>query len=139
MSGKRDQFVAACRCMLGVRWRHLGRQAWAVDCIGLLVLALRACGREVPDRSDYGRDPQRDGRQRLLQRGFGPPGPWVHGGIALIRWPGAELPAHVAALAADGERWRLIHSYSSTGCVVEHGVDEHWRGLVVEVYDPWRS
>ena len=140
MSTPHPQFLPACRELLGVRWRHLGRQPWALDCIGLIVLALRACGREVADRNDYGRDPQRDGLAQALRAEFGQPvAEWIHGGIALIRWPGAELPAHVGVLARDGEQWRLIHSYSSPGCVVEHRVDEHWRGLIVEVFDPWRS
>lgn len=139
MMSARDACIAAARSMLGVRWRHQGRQPWAVDCLGLIVLALRAAGRDVADRTGYGRDPQRDGLSAALAAEFGPPGEWVHGGIAVIQWAGADLPSHVAILATDGDHWRLIHSYSSPGCVVEHRVDEHWRGLIVEVYDPWLS
>lgn len=50
---QRDAFVAAARSMLGVKWRHQGRQPWAVDCLGLIVLAMRAAGREVQDREGY--------------------------------------------------------------------------------------
>ena len=135
----RDRFVAECRSLLGVKWRHQGRQPWAVDCLGLIVLAMRAAGREVQDREGYPRDPQHEGMREELHRQCGEPGGWVHGGIALMRWPGADLPSHVGVLATDGDHWRLIHSYSSPGCVVEHRVDEHWRGLILEVFDPWRK
>lgn len=137
---QRDAFIDAARAMLGVKWRHQGRQAWAVDCLGLVVLALRAAGREVQDREGYPRDPQREGMREELARQCGEPGEWVHGGIALMRWPGAELPSHVGILVNGGDEWRLIHSYSGgNGCTVEHRVDDHWRGLILEVFDPWRS
>lgn len=135
---QRDAFVAAARSMLGVKWRHQGRQPWAVDCLGLIVLAMRAAGREVQDREGYPRDPQREGLRDELLRQCGQPGEWVHGGIALMQWAGAELPSHVGILANSGDEWRLIHSYSGgNGCAVEHRVDEHWRGMIVEVFDPW--
>lgn len=135
----RDAFIAAARSMLGVTWRHQGRQRWAVDCLGLLVLAMRAAGREVQDREGYPRDPQREGLRDELVRQCGEPGEWVHGGIALMRWPGAELPSHVGILVNSGDAWRLIHSYSSPGCVVEHRVDDYWRGMILEVFDPWQA
>lgn len=135
----RDRFVAEARAMLGVAWRHQGREPWAVDCLGLIVLAARAAGREVHDRSGYPRDPRREGMRAELLRQCGEPGEWVHGGIALMKWPGATEPSHVGVLATDGDHWRLIHSYSSPGCVVEHRVDAHWRSLILEVFDPWHK
>jgi cell wall-associated NlpC family hydrolase len=134
----RDAFVAAARARLGVKWRHQGRTPWAIDCLGLVVLALRDAGREVVDREGYPRDPQHEGIREELERQCGRPGEWVHGGIALMQWKGAELPSHVGILINAGDHWRLIHSYSSgQGCVVEHRVDEHWRGMILEVFDPW--
>lgn len=135
----RDAFIAAARSMLGVKWRHQGRQSWAVDCLGLIVLALRAAGREVQDREGYPRDPQREGLRDELARQCGQPGDWVHGGIALMQWAGAELPSHVGILVNSGDHWRLIHSYSGPGCVVEHRIDPHWQSLILEVFDPWRA
>ena len=135
----RDRFVAECRALLGVKWRHQGREPWALDCLGLIVVGLRAAGREVQDREGYPRDPQNEGLREELQRQCGDPVEWVHGGIALMQWRGAVLPSHVGILVNSGDHWRLIHSYSSPGCVVEHRVDESWAAMILEVYDPWHK
>jgi cell wall-associated NlpC family hydrolase len=47
----------AARGYLGVPWRHLGRSLAGVDCIGLVILAHRAAGHEVPDPAPYAREP----------------------------------------------------------------------------------
>lgn len=52
------RLVMAARGWLGVRWRHLGRSRTGIDCIGLVLLALRDCGVEIPDPSPYAREPQ---------------------------------------------------------------------------------
>lgn len=50
------QFVAAARSYIGVKCIHQGRsRAAGVDCIGLVVLALRDCGIDAPLIADYGR------------------------------------------------------------------------------------
>jgi cell wall-associated NlpC family hydrolase len=134
----RDATIAAARGYLGVPWRHQGRQPWALDCLGLIVLSLRAAGRTVIDREGYPRDPQHEGLRAELHRQSGAPGEWVHSGIALMQWHGATEPSHVGLLINSGDHWRLIHSYSSPGCVVEHRIDAQWQPLIVEVYDPWR-
>lgn len=137
---QREATIAAARAYLGVPWRHQGRQPWALDCLGLIVLSLRAAGRDVDDREGYPRDPQREGIREELARQCGEPGEWVHGGIALMQWRGATLPSHVGFLIHAGDHWRLIHSFSSgDGRVVEHRVDEHWRSMIIEVFDPWRA
>ena len=50
--------VIAARALLGVPWRHLGRAARGVDCLGLCILAYRAAGFVVPDPTPYRREPQ---------------------------------------------------------------------------------
>lgn len=49
--------VHAARGWLGVPWRHLGRSLAGVDCIGLVVLAHRTAGHDVPDPAPYAREP----------------------------------------------------------------------------------
>ena len=39
MSGWREGFLAEARKLLGTPWRHRGRSARGVDCVGLLLLA----------------------------------------------------------------------------------------------------
>ena len=72
--------------MLGVRWRHLGRKPWAVDCLGLVILSLRAAGcayADAPDR--YGREPWDDQLRKGLRERLGPPvDDWRPGDVALF-------------------------------------------------------
>ena len=65
---QRGEMVSFARSMCGkARWRHRGRKPWAVDCIGLVVLALSEAGFSgVKDRLDYGREPWRDGLKEEL-------------------------------------------------------------------------
>jgi len=51
-------FVAAARSYVGVPWRHLGRSRTGVDCIGLVLLAVREVGVDLPDPAPYAREPQ---------------------------------------------------------------------------------
>jgi cell wall-associated NlpC family hydrolase len=48
-------FVAAARGFIGAPWVHQGRTQRGMDCVGLIVLAARAAGLEVPMKADYGR------------------------------------------------------------------------------------
>lgn len=47
----------AARAYLGVPWRHLGRSREGIDCIGLVLLAARACGIAADDPAPYAREP----------------------------------------------------------------------------------
>lgn len=47
----------AARAYLGVPWRHLGRSRAGIDCIGLVLLAARACGIAADDPAPYEREP----------------------------------------------------------------------------------
>ena len=49
------QFVAAARSYIGTRCVHQGRSRNGVDCIGLVVMAVRDCGLDAPLTADYGR------------------------------------------------------------------------------------
>jgi cell wall-associated NlpC family hydrolase len=49
--------LAAARALLGTPWRHLGRSAAGIDCIGLVLLAGRGAGITLPDPAPYAREP----------------------------------------------------------------------------------
>jgi len=53
-----NRVVEASRSYLGVRWKHLGRSHQGVDCIGLVLLAHKDAGIELPDPAPYGREPE---------------------------------------------------------------------------------
>ncbi|PWJ93517.1 NlpC/P60 family protein [Mesorhizobium loti] len=50
-----EAFVAAARGFLGVPWVHQGRTDKGMDCVGLIVLSMRAIGIDAPLAADYGR------------------------------------------------------------------------------------
>ena len=130
--------IAHARSLLGTRWRHRGRTAHGIDCIGLVVLSVAAGGVRMQDRLDYGRTPWRDGLREEMQAHFGEPvDDWQPGDVALMRWDHSPEPAHVGLLADYPHGGlSLIHSYSLVA-VTEHRLDEMWRGRIVAVYRPW--
>lgn len=134
---KPELIVAEARKYIGVKWRHRGRKPWAVDCIGLVVLSVRAAGIEMRDRTDYGREPWKDGLRREMVDHFGAPvSAWQPGDIAVMRWEQHTEPGHVGILTdyANGGLG-LVHSFSRIA-VTEHRLDEAWRSLILEVYRP---
>lgn len=132
-------FVENARALKGARWRHRGRKPWAVDCVGLLVLAGHASGLNIQDETRYGREPWEDMLRRKLRQHFGPPvDDWRPGGVALIRWEPGE-PSHIGIIADHPSGGlSLIHAHSLYG-VVECAVTGFYRKCIEEVYWPWRD
>lgn len=54
------------RAQLGTPWRHLGRSAAGLDCIGLVLVAAAAAGVMLPDPAPYAREPS----SQLLRSGI---------------------------------------------------------------------
>ena len=53
-----EKVIAAARACIGTPFHHQGRtQGIGLDCIGLVIIALRARNIAVNDRTDYGRRP----------------------------------------------------------------------------------
>lgn len=123
------------RAWIGTPFRHQGRAAHGLDCVGLVVLACAAVGRPVDDVTSYGRDPHAG----LLEQ---------HLGAALRRVAREPRPGDVVACAFPavvrhvgivGEHplggLSLIHTWSRVGRVVEHVFDAQWRRRVRGVYE----
>ena len=135
-----EAFVSAARGFVGCRWRHRGRSAFGVDCIGLVVLSLRVAGIEMRDRLDYGREPWNDGLSREMREHFGQPVTDMQpGDVVTMRGIGQPEPGHVGVVAEAGGYLTLIHSYNadSNTRVVEHRIDEHWQNRIAEIYRPF--
>lgn len=141
MNEQQQQIVDTARSMIGARWRHRGRKAWAVDCIGIMVLSMESAGIKMRDRTDYGREPWNDGLQREMLEHFGEPvsDDWQAGDVAIVKWANMPAPSHVAIIADYPHGGlSLIHAHSSWG-VAEHRLDEDWAAMIVEVYRPWAA
>ena len=129
--------VAHARGMLGTRWRHRGRKPWAVDCLGLVELSLRAAGWKAPvDVPRYGREPWDDMLRRGLRAHLGEPVQGMQvGDVVVVRWRKDE-PSHVG-LVGDYV-WgglSIIHASNLHG-VIETALSGHVRDCVVEVFRP---
>lgn len=135
-------FAAAARARVGVKFRHQGRSATCLDCIGLMVAALADAGTVCEDRRAYGRDPERDDLRAALRQHFGPPlaiapdlGAIQSGDIALMAWH--LRPQHVAVFGIYVHGGlSLIHADAQLRAVVEHRFAEPWVDRVKEVYRP---
>lgn len=137
MSTAPQLFVEHARKLKGARWRHRGRKPWAVDCLGVLELAMQGAGRDLRTPTRYGREPWDDQLRKGLREQFGEPvaPPWRPADVALIRWHKGE-PSHVAVIADHPDGLALIHSHNING-VVEHALRGPILDCIVEVYRPW--
>lgn len=135
-ASERAAFIAAARGFLGVRWRHQGRSTRGVDCAGLVICAMRAVGRDPVDVEGYGRVPYRAGLEDALAANLGDPLPVESmqvGDVALMRFAGQ--PSHVGIIGDYRYGgYSLIHAFAQNRQVVEHGLDENWRGSIVGIY-----
>lgn len=129
-------FIDEARKLKGARWRHRGRTPWALDCIGLIVVAGRPAGLLAADETVYGREPWDDRLRSGCRDRWGEPvedpSP---GDVALIRWKKGE-PSHLGIVGdhPDGGL-SLIHSHNLHG-VVEVSLSGRYLECVVEVYRP---
>jgi len=119
------EFVDAARALSGVSFRHQGRSpSSGLDCLGLLLTAAERTG-ALPsgiERADYGRAPQAALEERLAHYCDRLEAP-ERGAVLAIKWPGDRRAGHVAICT---EADQMIHSYSYSGGVVEHGYRGHW-------------
>lgn len=140
---EREAFIAAALSLQGVRFRHTGRTLRGVDCVGLVKFALEATGRKVADRTDYGRNPVRDGLRDVLVAHFGDPVPrdsMQPGDVPLMRWHRngtVDLFNHVGVLTAyPYGGLAIVHAVAESGRVVWHRLSDPWPRRIVEVYRP---
>lgn len=134
-----ELFIASARTLKGARWRHRGRKPWAVDCIGLIVLAGQRSGLQIDDEKLYGREPWDDQLRSGLRKRWGEPvSNYQPGDVALIRWKQGD-PSHVAIVGdhPDGGL-TLIHAHNLHG-VVECSLSGPFVECVLEAYRPWVS
>ncbi|MBB5691774.1 C40 family peptidase [Roseomonas alkaliterrae] len=127
-------FVAAARDYIGVPWRHLGRSRTGVDCIGLVLLAARDVGWDLPDPAPYAREPQ---GTRLLEGVLG------HAPRVADAEPGDVLlfrlglyGGHVG-IASLHPAWGVpacLHAYAPRRQVVEQPMDAELRAALLGAF-----
>lgn len=127
--------IAAARRYLGVPFRHRGRTPAGLDCAGLVWRAYADLGLVLPDVRIYGREPHRNGLVNAVERAFGvqverDP---IPGDVLLFRF---DREPHHLGIAGDYVHGglSLIHAHGMAGKVVEHRLDDLWRGRIMAVY-----
>lgn len=134
----RTAFIAAARSLVGAPYRHQGRSARGVDCVGLPIYALAQIGVQCEDLFGYSARPDGVTLQANVEKHLGAPvKSWRPGDIVLMRWHerGSTVYCnHVGILGTHGGRWTLIHALHAEKRVVEHSLEGHWPRRVHCVY-----
>ncbi len=131
MNHHSQRLVDRARACLGTPFYHQGRVAGiGLDCIGLVIHAVKQAGVNIYDQRDYGREPAGDRlRIALVQHGFERVDSIKPGDVLLFRFNGN--PHHVGlAVSSD----TMVHSYAPVGRVVETGLGETWRRRLAGIY-----
>jgi len=117
MSNKGDMIAQAANAMVGVPFKHQGRNPKAgVDCAGLVLCAVWSAGCELPDCIGYGPQPKADvllaelqQRARCIHLDDAEPGD-----ILLFEYR-KDMPMHFAVLLANNY---IVHAHGQTGRVI---------------------
>lgn len=127
----RAVLLVEARTWLNTPYRHQGRiKGDAVDCIGLVIGVTRALGIMDVHVSGYDRRPDGTLKDRVdtylepVSLHSAQPGDVLLFGIE-------HRPAHVGILTENGH---LIHAFATNRKVVEHVLDDRWRGMVIAAY-----
>ena len=128
---KIERLLLAVKACLGTPFHHQGREPKVgLDCIGLVIVGLRAAGMNVRDRLDYG--PRPDGKsliEGLEAHGAARVSDIQAGDVLLFRYD--NQPQHVAI--ATGED-TLIHSFAPARAVVASQIGDYWRRRLIAIY-----
>ena len=129
MAATREQVVRAAREWLGTPWHHQGRvKGVGVDCVGVVIGVARDLGLSTFDVTGYARRPA---------EGEVASGCWQHLAPVAAAFPGDVLlfevdgqPQHLGFATDIG----LLHAYAPMRRVVEHRLDDNWRGKIVAAF-----
>lgn len=122
-----DELVDAARELKGIPWRHMGRTRLGLDCIGMVIFAMRTRRLDLPQLAGVRDRPysRRVGPELLeiVQSSLAPSPARMAGTFALFKFYGEKHPRHVGILTGEST---LIHCNSRYGGVMEHGLRAHW-------------
>lgn len=129
MPSKLD-FIESASSYLGTRWIHQGRNRSGVDCVGLVVTALRDIGVEVADLVGYRR--VSDGLVFMNHiRSLTDPSEEIYPGLIGLFRDGTQ-PCHVGIFSEQPYGLSLIHAYAPVGKVIEEPFIHRWPQVMIE-------
>jgi len=118
-----SEIIAAARRYKGTPFRHQGRSARGLDCLGLLAVSFMDVGMAVDDETNYGRQPELFKLKAALDRRFirVPRAQHFHTGLVALFYDISWL--HVGLMTGNN---KFIHSRGPEEIgpgVVEHILD----------------
>jgi cell wall-associated NlpC family hydrolase len=125
-----NDFIAAARSYMGVKWRHQGRNQMGVDCVGLVLCCLDEIGIPAPDMQGYRRTPDPIFVEHIRNNSLS--STTTDPGMLGIFRDGTQ-PCHVGIFATMYGQTSLIHAYAGTGIVMEEVFIHDWPNKLVEV------
>jgi len=132
----RDEVITEARkyVTLRSRWRHKGRTATGMDCIGLLILTAAPFDVPIRDMADYSAHPT--GKLLIHLRSHLVPRPGAAPKKAMIGvFHDQSQPCHVGIIGERYGRPSLIHASLERRGVVEENFDDRWNKALVELFD----
>lgn len=128
------EIAALARTWLGTPFRHQGRGAAGLDCVGLVLVVAQRLGLFADlDPRDYGRIPDGQTLAAGCARHLAPAPQPAAGDVLLLRF--AAAPQHLA-IAGDYPHGGLsiIHAWAVARRVVEHRLDALWSARIVSAW-----
>lgn len=130
----RGQIVAKAREYVDTPFHHVGRlKGVGIDCVGLLVCVAAELGVPIKDYTSYSKRPDgvtlhRELEAQLIETDRTP----ELGRI--VSFQSGGKPRHLGIITGTNPL-RIIHAHGWFDRVLEHNVDEHWRGKIAKMFD----
>lgn len=122
-----NKIVETAREYIGTPFQHQGRlKGVGVDCAGLIICVAHDIGYTDYDFTAYSRIPSGGRLEALLLQYLDiiPINEAAPGDVYLLKID--REPQHLAIVSDHG----IIHSYSGSGGVVEHRLDDKWKARI---------
>jgi len=129
----KDGIVIAARGYIGTPFRHQGRlPGVGLDCVGLVMCALREAGMPAADYTRYPRTPngmlldEIEARFLAIQSADAVPGDMLVFSLGARRHPW-----HVGIVTPRG----IVHAHAAASAVCEHSISPAWRARIAGAFD----
>lgn len=135
MDYRRHQLALAAEGWIDVPYKHLGRNRFGIDCVGVLIKSAHEVGFTTYDTTNYGRRPKPKDFLRELRGHLDriPKSEAGHGDVLVFNEP--KHPCHVGILTLGGNilgPLSVVHAYAKVRKVIKEPMTkERWERAVM--------